>query len=834
MPLINGQKMACEPCIRGHRSTKCTHANERLMVPVRKPGRPLSTCPHPPARGCGCGSVTAAIPRKQKCGCGSSTAGTPTESSAASSIIKAESPASDAPPMSPTKAPATSFRVQKPTAKSASRKQSFDPANLERMDAAHVNILNPYEMAQASSMPHANGMAGIAAPRPGMEYGAMPMMAPVNGGFHQPMMYPMFPQQIPGMFQPGSMMPQNGALPTAATPKVAPTPAPAKATNGGSCCSGSKNGTTQAPTAPPTPALTTASTKGSCCSGKTKSEGNTTQSSSVNSSPKAQTKPKTGGCCSSKAAAPPINTNVVTNGHMPNGHMSPNGMAISPFQTPIAMPQGMYQSYFQPHIFTYPPQYGSYMSPLQPAQWKETMDALQYGQPTPQPTGFNMSAPLNFAPEGANPAVSESTSHMCTCGDGCQCIGCAAHPYNDATQDYVRSAWESMLDDSYGTANGASTNGHVETAATTTNGTAVRGVEAHTNGENGASPPAPQTPSDAASGLSEEQALSASDFFFVTYPFGGDACAGETSSCPCGDDCHPRESGRSGSKDVVAPVSLPYDARALSKNDLDVFRPLLAYYLDLQKQKDVRDMDEREVRGRWKSFVGKWNRGELSSGWYDPEMFMSAKERWSEDMPRRVVDDEVRRGDSEKEDRSDEDDDEEDLGPRLPPSARDGAQRSGPGIPSLADLNLQREDRAEDAQREREAQIADLRSRRKDDRKTQKERLDELVPRAEAGTRERMLEKRALVNEKMKDFKDKGGDGQAEVGERELMGGGDSLAEYKAMKAREERKKTEREIRREEVARARAAEREERVREYREREEGVMKGLKELAKQRFG
>ncbi|RAL59213.1 hypothetical protein DID88_006668 [Monilinia fructigena] len=39
--------MSCEPCIRGHRSTKCTHANERLMVPVRKPGRPLSACPHP-------------------------------------------------------------------------------------------------------------------------------------------------------------------------------------------------------------------------------------------------------------------------------------------------------------------------------------------------------------------------------------------------------------------------------------------------------------------------------------------------------------------------------------------------------------------------------------------------------------------------------------------------------------------------------------------------------------------------------------------------------------------------------------------------------------------
>ena len=29
------------------------------------------------------------------------------------------------------------------------------------------------------------------------------------------------------------------------------------------------------------------------------------------------------------------------------------------------------------------------------------------------------------------------TVHTCGCGDICQCIGCAAHPYNDATHEYV-------------------------------------------------------------------------------------------------------------------------------------------------------------------------------------------------------------------------------------------------------------------------------------------------------------------------------------------------------------------------------------------------------------
>ncbi|GKT94272.1 RNA helicase-like protein [Colletotrichum tofieldiae] len=204
------------------------------------------------------------------------------------------------------------------------------------------------------------------------------------------------------------------------------------------------------------------------------------------------------------------------------------------------------------------------------------------------------------------------------------------------------------------------------------------------------------------------------------------------------------------SKPATAAVveSLPYEARQLSKSELGVFRPLLAYYLDLQKQKDIRDMDEREVRGRWKSFVGKWNRGELSQGWYDPEMFVAAKERALEegiDGPRdegrrdgnEVVKDERReRGGDERgegDEEEDDDDDDEDLGPRLPPTAREGGQRSGPGIPSMADLSLHRETLAEEAQREREARIADLRMQRKDDRKLQRERLDDVAPALKPG-----------------------------------------------------------------------------------------------------
>ncbi|KAG4028331.1 hypothetical protein MFRU_022g00510 [Monilinia fructicola] len=45
MPIINEQKYSCEPCIRGHRATSCKHS-DRLMVLVRKPGRPTQGCGH--------------------------------------------------------------------------------------------------------------------------------------------------------------------------------------------------------------------------------------------------------------------------------------------------------------------------------------------------------------------------------------------------------------------------------------------------------------------------------------------------------------------------------------------------------------------------------------------------------------------------------------------------------------------------------------------------------------------------------------------------------------------------------------------------------------------
>src|ERR1700712_825390 len=58
--------------------------------------------------------------------------------------------------------------------------------------------------------------------------------------------------------------------------------------------------------------------------------------------------------------------------------------------------------------------------------------------------------------------------------------------------------------------------------------------------------------------------------------------------------------------EAAAAKVLPYNSRALTKRDLDVFKPMFGLYLDIQKGKILEDLDEVEVKGRWKSFIGKW------------------------------------------------------------------------------------------------------------------------------------------------------------------------------------------------------------------------------------
>lgn len=51
---------------------------------------------------------------------------------------------------------------------------------------------------------------------------------------------------------------------------------------------------------------------------------------------------------------------------------------------------------------------------------------------------------------------------------------------------------------------------------------------------------------------------------------------------------------------------LPFQARELSRRDLEVYEPMFAMYLDIQKGLLIEELPEEEVKGRWKSFTRKW------------------------------------------------------------------------------------------------------------------------------------------------------------------------------------------------------------------------------------
>lgn len=124
---------------------------------------------------------------------------------------------------------------------------------------------------------------------------------------------------------------------------------------------------------------------------------------------------------------------------------------------------------------------------------------------------------------------------------------------------------------------------------------------------------------------------------------------------------------------------------------------------------------------------------------------------------------------------------------------------------------------------------ADVRFERNAERRAQSALLDELAPRADAGTHARRLEKKADITAKLSAFKDKSPG--LEVDDATLMGGedGGGTEGFKQKKAALERKKNDRELRKEQLLQARIAEREERMAMHRVKEERTMAMLRTLA-----
>ncbi|KAI4259130.1 MAG: hypothetical protein L6R42_004747, partial [Xanthoria sp. 1 TBL-2021] len=143
----------------------------------------------------------------------------------------------------------------------------------------------------------------------------------------------------------------------------------------------------------------------------------------------------------------------------------------------------------------------------------------------------------------------------------------------------------------------------------------------------------------------------------------------------------------------VTPVNLPFQAQLLMKGDLEAYKPMFGLYLDIQKQLVLDELDEKELKGRWKRFVGRWNRGELAEGWYDPQTLRKAQSAANDPITPSQT---SIPANSSQDDLIEDDDDDDGYGPALPSKSDQRIERartlkqSGPSIPNIQDLELQR------------------------------------------------------------------------------------------------------------------------------------------------
>lgn len=415
------------------------------------------------------------------------------------------------------------FRIQKPAPNSRQngRKQSFDPVHFDRIDPNSVNVLNHYSnngIGARMTLSGINGMANQSSP-PLSNMAFVPTL-PVTGypqpgliSYGPPLGYALVPIHSQ-MHNSSNSMAQGPEVLLRPPPHATTIPPANPAVK--SCCAPAS----ALPPQPQYPAQTPqprVPPKKSCCGGGSSEE---TQSAPNSAS----------------------HQRAISNGSTFT-QLQPSFMDMKSQQQQHQQPFAV--SYPNQTVFTYPANYGTWAQPLNPAMWAQLQQT-----PQQQTNGAAFQNSVPNTPNGGSANL--GTSHECSCGPGCQCVGCLAHPFNPQTLQYVGGAWDYDIDIPYGT-NGADK--HNSSSPGTVNDNSAPIAHTNGNGTNGHapnggqqavnhdvdSPPQAQTPSDA-SGFNEE--LSASDFMFVNLPLyqdavgmDGDSCGGSLAFCPCGDDC---------------------------------------------------------------------------------------------------------------------------------------------------------------------------------------------------------------------------------------------------------------------------------------------------------
>ncbi|PGH17594.1 hypothetical protein AJ80_04773 [Polytolypa hystricis UAMH7299] len=385
MPLDeHGAKWSCEPCVRGHRSSKCQHF-DRLMMKVPKAGRPLAKCPHPKGT-CSCQKLYAfmvRIPKGNSCIC------RPVYHvpQMVTETGKPPQPTTSLPgPVSPSVAGPN--RVQKRTKRQSS------------VQATPNNVAKGLE--SLNNTPNDFTTKDITQTRRQSAADLQNMQSMYSPQYQNPI-YP----QIP--FQNSPVTKQEPDLVMSPVKVQDPDKEVVTKSEPGSCCSSK-------------PVLQQTSTTGSSCCGGTANK------------QRGGLRVETGGGSKVEHGFPHTQT-LANAGYRTFGdHRS---FSSSDLQTQNrtynhSLPYGPQES--KQHNLYYSNSMSApatgYSSPHIPQRQQNILAQRQLSQPFP----LNPVEP----PQSTQSVTKGSPRDICDCGDGCQCLGCAAHPYNDTTRQHIQ------------------------------------------------------------------------------------------------------------------------------------------------------------------------------------------------------------------------------------------------------------------------------------------------------------------------------------------------------------------------------------------------------------
>jgi hypothetical protein len=187
------------------------------------------------------------------------------------------------------------------------------------------------------------------------------------------------------------------------------------------------------------------------------------------------------------------------------------------------------------------------MATQPPMGYSNPMNGLGISQPSMGPYMLNHSHsayPMQAAP-GGDPC------HDCSCGEDCQCLGCAAHPFNTTTRKHVQEMGAMITfngDDKspeiinpyqstpfQGTTPPAPFNYYMQGTPSIDHGFQHNPFDGYSD-PNSAMPSGYSSPL-AGPGLNH-QLMHPSEYYTLEYPVGlPSTCSDVTGSCQCGSDC---------------------------------------------------------------------------------------------------------------------------------------------------------------------------------------------------------------------------------------------------------------------------------------------------------